>query len=292
MSDSKNVIILGANGQLGQALQKLYPNAKAGDTDMLDITDLGAVMAFDWSPYSAIINAAAYTNVDGAETTEGRRIAWAVNAVGPANLAQAAAKADIPLVHISSDYAFDGEKTSPYTETDPFCPLGVYATSKTAADIAVASHPKHYIIRTSWVMGEGRNFVRILLDVGKKGINPAVVSDQIGRPTFTADLAAGIQHLLSTNATYGTYNLSNSGEPVSWADLTRAAYQFAKFSNTVTNTTAEEYFKDKQPSSPRPAYSVLSLDKITAAGFTPKDWKVALEAYVASELSKEQEPTA
>src|SRR5688500_6693393 len=107
---SKPVIILGAHGQLGQALQKIYPAATAGDSDMLDITNRDAVMGFDWSPFSAVINAAAYTKVDHAETLEGRRIAWAVNAVGPALLAEAADAAGIPLVHISSDYAFGGEK--------------------------------------------------------------------------------------------------------------------------------------------------------------------------------------
>jgi dTDP-4-dehydrorhamnose 3,5-epimerase len=285
MNNQKRVIILGGNGQLGLALQKLYPTATAGDTDMLDITDKKAVDAFDWSRYEVIINAAAFTNVDGAESPEGRKLAWNVNAVGPANIASAAAKHNLILVHVSSDYVFDGAGTSPITESDPFCPLSVYGESKAAGDIAVATIEKHYITRATWVIGQGKNFVRTMLGLGQKGINPTVVADQIGRLTFTEDLAKGIQHLIETNAPYGTYNLSSDGEPASWAAIAREIFTDANLGSTVTDTSTAEYFASKPESAPRPLNSIMSLDKIKATGFSPSNWRETLKWYIAQELS-------
>lgn len=176
MNDSE-IFIMGANGQLGLALKAQYPNAKSADLKRLDITNKESVEGFDWSNIKIILNAAAYTNVDGAETTEGRVAAWNVNASAVANLVSVAQKHNLTLVHISTDYVFDGTKT-PHTETEPFSPLGVYGQSKAAGDIAVGLLEKHYILRTSWVIGEGNNFVRTMLALGKKGVEPTVVADQ------------------------------------------------------------------------------------------------------------------
>lgn len=280
--DHKTLLIVGAKGQLGQALQQVYPQAQAVNSAELDITDWRAVSQFDWSGISTILNAAAYTNVDGAETAVGRVAAWQVNAVGPANLARVANLHSLTLVHVSTDYVFDGTKTN-HPEDEPFSPLSVYGQSKAAGDIAVSLTPKHYILRTSWVIGEGQNFVRTMLGLGQKGISPSVVADQIGRLTFTTDLSAAIDHLFQTQATPGTYNATNSGDPASWADITRQIFQLAGLTNTVTDTTTAKYFQDKPEAARRPLHSTLDLTKLQATGFTPRDWQTALKDYLQKE---------
>lgn len=282
MNDATFVII-GANGQLGQALQAQYPGARAVDAAELDITSKEAVEAFDWQNVTHILNAAAYTNVDGAESPEGRIAAWKVNAEGPANLTQIAVQNDITLVHISTDYVFDGTKET-HTETEALSPLSVYGETKAAGDIAVSINPKHYILRTSWVIGEGKNFVRTMLGLAEKGINPTVVADQIGRLTFTSELVKAIDHLLTNSAPYGTYNVSNSGDSVSWAEITRAIFSEAgKTDLTVTDTSTAEYFAGKEGIAPRPLQSTLDLQKIQSTGFTSTDWRVDLRNYVQSQ---------
>ena len=286
--DDSNIVIIGSKGQLGKALQAKYPNARGVDSDELDITNLDQMNAFDWSGVSVILNAAAYTNVDGAETSEGRVAAWAVNAVAPSNLANIALSNDITLVHVSTEYVFDGTKT-PHVENEPFSPLGVYGQAKAAGDIAVALAPKHYIVRTSWVIGDGNNFVRTMLGLGKKGVSPSVVGDQIGRLTFTSELVRAIDHLVTSKAAFGTYNLSNGGESASWADITREIYKVGGFTElTVTDTSTAEYFADKPEASPRPLQSTMDLSKIEATGFEPSDWRKELEVYIANELQGEQ----
>jgi dTDP-4-dehydrorhamnose 3,5-epimerase len=282
LNDS-NIFIVGANGQLGKALKTKYPNAKSADIDELDITSKESVESYNWDGVSIIINAAAYTNVDGAETPEGRVAAWAVNADAVANLVAVAARHNMTLVHISTDYVFDGTKDD-HTEDEPFSPLSVYGASKAAGDLTVSLAPKFYIIRTSWVIGEGKNFVRTMLELAQKGVNPSVVSDQIGRLTFTSTLVDAIAHLLHANAPYGTYNVSNEGQPTSWSDITRTIFRTAKYNNTVTDVTTAEYFAGKPGIAPRPLKSSLSLEKIVAIGFTPNNWQDDLSHYIERSL--------
>lgn len=280
--DSSSFLIVGSNGQLARALKAQYPNARNTSSSELDITDAEAVARFNWNGVKVILNAAAYTNVDGAETPEGKAAAWAVNADGVAHLAKAATERDLTLVHISTEYVFDGTKDT-YTEDDPVCPLSEYGKSKAAGDKHAAGVPKHYLIRTTWVIGEGKNFVRTMLGLGAKGIEPSVVSDQIGRLTFTGELVRAIDHLLSTNATYGTYNVTSGGKPASWADVTRELFKDAGYNLKVTDISTEQYFADKPEAAKRPLHSTLSLDKIEATGFTPGDWREDLKKYVAKE---------
>ena len=216
--DDSTIFIVGANGQLGTALRAQYPGAQFADINELDITSAQSVDAFDWSGIDTILNAAAYTNVDGAETAEGRVAAWSVNASAVANLVHACQKHGMTLVHISSDYVFDGTK-KPHTEEESFSPLGVYGQSKAAGDLVAATLEKHYILRATWVIGEGKNFVRTMLGLAEKGISPSVVADQVGRLTFTSELVRIIDHLLTTGAPYGTYNATNDGTPASWAEM-------------------------------------------------------------------------
>jgi dTDP-4-dehydrorhamnose 3,5-epimerase len=285
MIDSSRIFIVGANGQLGTALRQQYPDAKYADIDQLDITDKASVDAYDWSGVDIILNAAAYTNVDGAESPEGRTAAWRVNATAVKHLTHVVWKHQMQaIVHISTDYVFDGTNEL-HTEDEAFAPLSVYGASKAAGDLLVSQVDKHYILRTSWVIGEGKNFVRTMLGLAGKGISPTVVADQIGRLTFTTELVRAIDHLLSTKAAFGTYNLTNDGDPVSWADVTREIYALAdKDELTVTDTTTEAYFADKPGIAPRPLQSTLSLDKIKSTGFVPTDWRADLETYVRKEL--------
>ena len=282
MGDS--ILIIGANGQLGKALQQQYPDAPAVDRAELDITDSKQLDAFDWSGIRTVVNAAAYTNVDGAETDEGRVTAWQVNAVAPRNLARKCQEHDMTLLHISSDYVFDGSHKE-HLEDEPFSPLSVYGASKAGGDIAVSELPKHYILRTSWVIGDGKNFVRTMLELGKKGIEPSVVADQIGRLTFTSELVRAISHLLSTKSPYGTYNVSNDGESTAWADITRAIFTEAGLANQVTNVTTAEYYTGKADIAPRPLQSTLDLAKIKQTGFTPADWRQSLTTYLKDSVS-------
>jgi dTDP-4-dehydrorhamnose reductase len=277
-----NIIIIGANGQLGLALQKQYPQAQIVDAAELDITDSKAVEAFDWTGIDTMVNAAAYTNVDGAETDQGRIAAWNVNASAVKNLSAVATKIDAKLIHISTDYVFDGTAES-HTEDEPFSPLSVYGQSKAAGDIAAALTPKHYILRTSWVIGEGANFVRTMMSLAEKNISPSVVDDQIGRLTFTKELVRAVDHLVSNNCDYGTYNLTNSGESASWADITKLIFKTINSSCTVTGVSTAQYYKGKTGIAPRPLNSMMSLSKIEATGFSANDWQTELTEYISKQ---------
>lgn len=284
MNDSE-IIIIGANGQLGRALQGKYTGAKTVDSGTLDITSYEAVTGFDWSGIKYALNAAAYTDVDGAETPEGRVAAWKVNSTGVRNLAEIALARDITLVHISSDYVFDGTEQS-HPEDEPFSPLGVYGQSKAAGDLAASLAPKHYILRTTWVIGEGNNFVRTMIGLGKKGVSPTVVADQIGRLTFTSELVSAIDHLLTAKAAFGTYNVTNTGVPASWADITRKIFKLAGFDLQVSDTTTADYYNGKDSVALRPLNSILNLEKLQQSGFKSRDWHDELKDYISRELAK------
>lgn len=280
--NQEKMLILGANGQLGRALQEQYPNAQKTSSEELDITNEEAVRNYDWYSVETIINAAAYTNVDGAQTPEGRVAAWDTNARAVTLLGNIAISNGLTIVHISSDYVFDGTQDR-HTEDEPLSPLSVYGASKAAGDIAASMVPNHYILRTSWVIGEGKNFVRTMLGLGQKGVEPSVVADQVGRPTFTNELARGIDHLLTQKSPYGTYNISNDGDKTSWADLTRAIFEIAGFDLKVTDTSTAEYFASKPEAAPRPLQSTLELSKIQGTGFKSTDWRDGLQKYIQKE---------
>lgn len=287
--DESRILIIGAYGQLGKALQARYPKAVAVDRDSFDMTDWSMLKGYDWSKVDIILNAAAYTNVDGAETPEGREAAWKINAQAMAYLTSLAIEHDLTLVHVSTDYVFDGTK-APHTEDEAVTPLGVYGQSKAAGDIVVGIAPKHYILRTSWVIGEGGNFVRTMMGLAEKNISPKVVADQVGRLTFTSTLVDAIAHLLEKKAAYGTYNVSNDGEPASWADITRTIFkELGRDDLTVTDITTEEYFAGKPDTSPRPLKSELELGKIKATGLALRDWRDDLHEYIQAEQAKAKE---
>lgn len=278
----QRVLVLGANGQLGKALRAEFPTAVFYGREECDLSQPERVSKLPFDTCDVIINAAAYTAVDAAETTEGSALAEAVNTSAVEALSDAATEHGILLVHVSTDYVFDGTKKSPYLETDEFNPLGIYAQTKAQGDLAVQQVPRHYLLRTSWVIGEGNNFVRTMEALAERGIKPSVVDDQIGRLTFTEDLAAAIRHLIESNSPFGTYNLSNEGPASCWADIAAQVYELTGHNpSDVTGVTTEEYFAGKEGIAPRPLWSMLDLSKIEATGFIPASWEVRLQEYLA-----------
>ena len=275
----RRTLVIGSQGQLGHALAAVFAEAVLVDLDELDITDPAQVDAFNWGEYDVVLNAAAYTNVDAAETPEGRRTSWAANAGAPATLARLAREHGFTLVHYSTDYVFDGTAET-HTEDEPLAPLGVYGQSKAAGDLAVATAPRHYILRTSWVIGAGGNFVRTMASLAGRGVSPSVVSDQVGRLTFTGELARATRHLVDSGAAWGTYNISNGGPAMSWAEIAKAVFErWGRSADDVTLTTTEEYAAGRDLA-PRPLQSAMSLEKIRATGFEPEDAMAALDRYL------------
>lgn len=303
----KRTLVTGCNGQLGRAVRALAEERGLAewfdycDIDTFDLSDPAAYQGIDWSLYGSVINCGAYTAVDKAETPEGRVICWKANATGPALMARVCAEHGITLVHVSSDYVFDGTCELHY-EDESLAPMGVYGQSKAAGDLAVGGAPKHYIVRSSWVIGDGRNFVKTMIALSDRvasGELPqvTVVNDQAGRLSFTKDMAEGIFWLLgyregdsepSEPALYGTYNLTGSGEPKSWAQVAKRVFDLANGNaDKVTPVTTAEYYASVEgPISPRPEHSAMDLSKIAAAGFNPPDWEQRLDEYVKSELLK------
>ena len=216
-----SVLVVGSTGQLAQHLRELLPGAmfwSRSDADLARPESL-AQKVIDFRP-AFIVNAAAYTAVDRAESE--RDVAWRVNADAPAALARAAAALDVPLVQVSTDYVFNGSGNTPYTETDPVGPLGAYGNSKLGGELAVRTiHTKHWILRTSWVFSEfGANFVKTMLRLARERDELKVVSDQFGRPTYAGDLALAITQLLHQpgSVPYGIHH-ATGGSVVSWHEF-------------------------------------------------------------------------
>lgn len=285
----RRTLVLGAGGLLGRALRKEFADQDSvsflGRRE-LDIADRVAVGALDLTGVGTVINAAAYTDVDGAETPEGRQAAWAVNATGVAALAARCEETGATLVHVSSEYVFDGTGAGPYLEEAAFCPLGVYAQTKAAGEVAVSAIERHYIVRTSWVVGDGPNFVSTMADLARRGVSPKVVSDQVGRLTSSSTLAAAIRHLLKSRPAYGVYNVTGAGEPLSWAAIAELIFaRLGRDHRDVAHISAEEYGRGRHMA-PRPENSVLDLTKISACGFEPPAHTLSIAAVLDGPLTE------
>ena len=298
----RRTLVTGANGQLGRAVRKLAEERGVagsfdfGDRGEFDFSDPADYSKVDWTLYGTVINCGAYTAVDAAETPEGRKAAWAANAQGPALLAEVCAEYGITLVHISSDYVFDGSAEE-HGEDEPFSPLGVYGQTKAAGDIAVANCPRHYIVRSSWVIGDGKNFVKTMAALSDRCADPddgldqvTVVDDQLGRLTFTRDMAEGIFWLLgyregdkepSEPCEYGAYNLTGSGRVASWADIAARVFELRNGNADAVKpvSTIGYYANAKGAISPRPEHSALALSKLENAGYAPANWEDRLLTY-------------
>ncbi|MBK7720960.1 MAG: sugar nucleotide-binding protein [Austwickia sp.] len=266
----RRTVVLGAGGQLGRALAEVLPEATCLTRNDLDLTSSDALKEYGWHDVGVIINAAAYTAVDAAETESGRRDCWAVNVTGVGRLVEICRRFGITLVNFSSDYVYDGTLAE-HDEDEPVSPLGVYGQTKAAGDALVATWQRHYTIRTSWVVGQGRNFVATLASLARSGVSPTVVDDQFGRLTFAEDLAAGAAYLVATGAPYGTYNLTSGGPVQSWADIAADVFDLCGRARAdVTGISSREYAEGKNLA-PRPQHSALRLDKILQQGFRPGD---------------------
>jgi dTDP-4-dehydrorhamnose reductase len=273
-------LITGAAGMLGRDLQLALAgrDVTAFDRSGLDITDKAAVAAAV-TGFDVVINAAAYTKVDDAETNEDA--AYLINAVGPGNLARAAAETRARLVQISTDYVFEGNATSPYQEDAPINPLSAYGRTKAAGEeFVLAGNPgKTYIVRTAWLYGKnGPNFPKTMLKLAATRDTLSVVDDQVGQPTWTVDLAAQIVALLDADAPAGIYHGTNSGV-TSWFGFAQAVLAANGLDPArVLPTDGASFVRP----APRPAYSVLGHDRWAAAGLTPmRDWHEALTQAVA-----------
>jgi len=290
MSAPVTWLVTGATGQLGTDLQAVLAE-RPGDAvtavgrDRLDLTDEAGVRSVvrEWLDESAgrrpvLVNAAAYTAVDAAETDEAT--AELVNGAAPGWLAQELAGRG-RLVHVSTDYVFDGT-VAEHPEDERFSPLGVYGQTKAAGDALVATLPSYYLVRTSWVIGAGANFVATMASLADRGITPSVVADQDGRLTFTSEIARAVDHLLAVAAPSGTYNLSGAGEVTSWADIARMVFnERGRPGSDVTSVTAAEYGAGRALA-PRPRHSAFTLDKIRATGFEPAPVADLLSTYLRS----------
>lgn len=275
------VLVTGANGMLGRDLQDalVEHEVTAVARAELDVTDPVAVEAAV-SGHDAVVNCAAYTKVDDAEAHEAE--AYAVNAIGPANLAVACARSGARLVTISTDYVFDGTATSPYEEDRPRDPLNAYGRTKAAGEeLALERHPTGtFVVRTAWLYGaHGPNFARTMLQLAASRDTWSVVDDQVGQPTWTADLAAQIVRLLESEAPAGVYHGTNSGQ-ATWYEFARAVLEEAGLDPERIQPTDSSAFVRPAP---RPGYSVLGHGGWARAGLSPmRPWREALRAAAAA----------
>ncbi|WP_405281305.1 dTDP-4-dehydrorhamnose reductase [Methanobrevibacter sp.] len=273
------ILITGSNGMLGHDLIDVLKDKHElilTTSKSLDITDKDKVIEFisEKDP-DVVINSAAYTDVDGCE--ENQDIAYAVNGEGVRNLALGCSKIDCPLVHVSTDYVFDGTARDPITEDGEIGPISVYGKSKLMGEEAILDIlDKFFIIRTAWLYGiNGGNFPKTMLELAKNHSEITVVYDEVGTPTYTPDLAYGISQLIETDY-YGIYHLTNSGS-CSWCEFARYIFEVADADVKVIPVTASEFARPAQ----RPHYSVLENKKWVDNGFEPlRDYKEAAKEYI------------
>lgn len=285
MNTRKKIIVTGCNGQLGRAINKKYQDStefECVNTDVgeLDITNVEAVDKFvsEVKPF-AIINCAAHTNVNGCETDVDN--AYKINAIGPRNLSIAATRYHARLMHISTDYVFDGTASTPYTEFDGPNPKAVYGKTKLAGEQFVKEFAKEYfIVRTAWLYGDGKNFVKTMLHLSEQHDRVTVVGDQFGSPTSADELAGAIVHLLPTD-NFGLFHGTCEGI-TNWADFTREIYRLTGKDTIVETVTTEQYDKNaKGIIAPRPAYSVLENYMLgLTTNYKFADWEKAIAEYI------------
>lgn len=276
------VLVVGSNGQLGTCLQDRIPrewDLTAVDQQQLDITDAASVAEwFDRITPDVVINASAYTAVDLAEDNE--IIARKVNALGAAELAKQSWKHGAQFFHVSTDYVFDGEKITPYTESDITNPQSVYGVTKLEGERLVFDyHPKAVVFRTAWVFSEyGNNFVKTMLRLAKTKESISVVADQFGCPTYAGDLASAIIDSIKSGVPSGLYHYCGN-EEVSWYEFSVAILQTALEKSMITNIPLMNAISTEQypVKAKRPRYSVLSCEKIKSVGLVSSNWKSSLD---------------
>lgn len=289
----KKILITGCNGQLGRAIRKEYANdgvefintdvVEGEDVTLLDITDVDAVLRLvrEKRP-DAIINCAAHTNVDKCE--EQWDLAYKINAIGPRNLSIAAKDVDAKMIHVSTDYVFEGNGTRPYTEFDAPNPISAYGKTKYEGEKFVQTFAeKYFILRTAWLYGDGKNFVKTMLSLSEKHDEINVVCDQVGSPTSAVELAKMIHYLEGTE-NYGLFHATCEGD-TNWADFTEEIFAKAGRKTKVNHVTSKQYKELNPASADRPAYSILEnyMIKLTS-DYRMADWHDALDVYLKNLL--------
>lgn len=277
------ILITGANGMLAKAVINQFKDNNElilTDVSELDITNETKTNEFvtQIKP-DYIINCAAYTAVDKAE--EDIELAEKVNAIGPKNLAIAAKNNDSTLIHISTDYVFNGEldTTKSYVESDEIAPVTVYGKTKALGEKYIRENcDKYYILRTAWLYGDGNNFVRTMIKLGKEKEEVNVVSDQHGSPTYTVDLASIINQVIEKELPYGIYHSTNEGF-TTWYDFTKKIYELANINCKVKPVTSEEFIRPAK----RPKNSKMSKSKLIENGVIIPKYEDALERYLGVE---------
>ena len=285
----KKILVTGCNGQLGRAIRKEYAASDVEfiNTDVvegegvvsLDITDVDAVLKLVRAEKpDVIINCAAHTNGDKCE--EQWDLAYKINAIGPRNLSIAATEADAKMIHVSTDYVFEGNGTRPYTEFDAPNPVSAYGKTKLEGENFVKEFAKkHFILRTAWLYGDGKNFVKTMLALAENHDELNVVCDQVGTPTSAVELAKMIHYLEGTE-NYGTFHATCEGD-TNWADFAEAIFKRAGKNVKVNHVTSKQYKEMNPASANRPAYSILEdyMIKLTS-DFVMADWQDALDVYM------------
>lgn len=273
------ILITGSNGMLGHDLIEVLKDKHElilTTSKTLDITDKGNTIDFILkNKPDIVINSAAYTDVDGCETNQD--LAYAVNGEGVRNLALACSEIDCPLVHVSTDYVFDGTARNPIEEDGKIGPISVYGKSKLKGEEAILEIlDKYFIVRTAWLYGiNGKNFPKTMLELSQNHSEITVVYDEVGTPTYTPDLAYGISQLIETDL-YGIYHLTNSGS-CSWCEFAKYIFEIAQKDVNVIPVTASEFSRP----APRPHYSVLKNKKWVDNGFEPlRNYKDAISEYI------------
>lgn len=286
------ILVTGGSGQVGGAILRLAgrdAEIVAPGRDQLDLTDAQALAAMIATrPWAAIVNCAAYTAVDKAESDV--VAAWRVNALAPAALAAASNAAGAPILHVSTDYVFSGAKSDFYVEDDSVAPLGVYGASKLGGELAVRSaNPRHIILRTAWVVSAtGGNFVKTMLRLGAERPHLRVVADQKGCPTSADDIARAILTILGRigDGPYGTYHFVNAGQ-ASWHDLAERVFARAATHGRPVPSVEPIATSDYPTPAARPANSRLATAKIMRDfGISPRDWHEAIDEIVDTLLKE------
>lgn len=287
----KKILVTGCNGQLGRAIRKEYEkeNVEFINTDVvegegvvsLDITNIDAVLtlARETKP-DVIINCAAHTNVDKCE--EQWNLAYKINAIGPRNLSIAASELDAKMIHVSTDYVFEGNGSRPYTEFDAPNPVSAYGKTKLEGENFVKQFAqKYFILRTAWLYGDGKNFVKTMLALSENHNELNVVCDQAGSPTSAVELAKMIHYLEGTE-NYGLFHATCEGD-TNWADFTEEIFKKTGKTTKVNHVTSKQYKEMNPASADRPAYSILEnyMIKLTS-DYRMADWHDALDVYLQS----------
>lgn len=277
MGRDRNILITGAGGQVGRSLRRQLPQARFADHKALDVTDRAGVRS-SLEGVETVVHLAALTNVDGCEVQPNR--AYEVNARGTEVVAEETSRVSGRVIYLSTDYVFSGEKKGCYAEDDGTGPLNVYGASKLAGETTVLRSEENTVVRTSWVFGEGKNFIRSIVSAAKAAPEVTVVDDQYGRPTSAVGLAAAINAIVEKNVR-GLVHVTGAGDPCSWADLAEHALATLGIQSSIHRVSTAEYARAAGKAiASRPRNSVLCLERAERLNLPLDSWSDAVDQYV------------